>query len=65
MSYDLIRYAYYSLDHPEGKSLSVQSPLYLLKTQIAERYLGEILEVYRSGVGSDNLDDNTFKTVIT
>ena len=46
MSYDLIRYANYSLDHPEGKSLSVQSPLYLLKTQIAERYLGESLEVY-------------------
>ena len=65
MSYDLIRRANYSLDHPEGKSLSVQSPLYLLKTQIAEIYLGESLEVYRSGVGSDNFDDNTFKTVIT
>ena len=46
MSYDLIRHAYYSLDHPEGKILSVQSPLYRLKTQIAERYLGESLEVY-------------------
>ena len=46
MSYDLIRHAYYSLDHPEGKSLSVQSPLYRLKTQIVERYLRESLEVY-------------------
>ena len=46
MSYDLIRLAYYSLDPPEGRSLSVQSPLYRLKTQIAERYLGESLEVY-------------------
>ena len=43
MSYDLIRHAYYSLNHPEGESLSVQSPLYRLKTQIAERYLGESL----------------------
>ena len=46
MSYDLIRHANYSLDHPEGKSLSVQSPLYLLKTQIAKKYLEESLEVY-------------------
>ena len=46
MSYDLIRRAYYSLDHPEGKSLSVQNLLYRFKTQIAERYLGENLEVY-------------------
>ena len=46
-SYDyLIRQAYYSLDHPEGKSLSFQSPLYRLKTQIAERYLGKSLKVY-------------------
>ena len=50
MSYDLIRHAYYSLDHPEGKSLSVQSPLYRLKTQIAERYLGESLEVYTNTI---------------
>ena len=46
MSYDLIRHVHYSLDHPEGKSLSVQSPLYLLKTQIAKKYLEESLEVY-------------------
>jgi len=50
MSYDyLIRQAYYSLDHPEGKSLkslSVQSPPYRLETQIAERHLGQNLEAY-------------------
>ena len=46
MSYDLIRHGYYSLDHPEGKSLYVQSALYRLKTQIAERYLGESLKAY-------------------
>ena len=47
MNYDyLIRHACYSLDHPEGKSLSVQNPLYRLETQIAERYPGESLGVY-------------------
>ena len=47
MSYDyLIRQAYYSLDHPEGKSLSVRSPPYRLETQNAERHLGQNLEAY-------------------
>ena len=47
MSYDyLIRQAYYSLDHPEGKSLSVQSPPYRLETQNAERHLGLNLVAY-------------------
>ena len=44
--YYLIRQAYYSLDHPEGKSLSVQSPPYRLETQNAERHLGQNLESY-------------------
>ena len=47
MNYDyLIRQAYYSLNHSEGKSLSVQSPPYRLETQIAERHLGQSLEAY-------------------
>ena len=44
MNYDyLIRHSCYSLDHPEGKSLSAQNPLYRLETQIADRYPGESL----------------------
>ena len=47
MSYDyLIRQAYYSLDHPEGKSLSVQITPYRLETQNAERHLGLNLMAY-------------------
>ena len=47
MSYDyLIRQAYYSLDHPEDKSLSVQSPPYRLETQNTERHLALNLEAY-------------------
>ena len=45
MSYDyFIRQEYYSLAHPEDKSLSVQSPPYRLETQNAERHLGQNLE---------------------
>ena len=72
MNYDyLIHHACYNLDHPEGKSRSVQNPLYRLETQIAKRYPGESLgsipraNKERSGLGSDNFDDNAFKLVIT
>ena len=53
MSYDyLTRQAYGSLDHPQGKSLSVQSPPYRRETQNAdrERHLGQSLEAWRKCV---------------
>ena len=47
MSYDyLIRQAYYSLDHPEGKSLSFHSPPYRLETQNELQKFTLALRVY-------------------
>ena len=73
MSYDLICHAYYSLDPPEGKSLSVQSPLSRLnlRLKLPKDILGRVWRFIprtnneRSLVGSENFDDNTFKMLIT
>ena len=72
MSYDyLTRQAYCSLDHSEGKSLSVQSPPYRLETQLPKDILGRVWRLIprtnkgRSRVGFDNFDDNAFKLTNT
>ena len=72
MSYDyFIRQTYYSLAHPEGKSLLFRVHLIDWRLKLPKDILGRVWRLIprtnkeRYRVGSDNFDDNAFKLTNT